>query len=256
MRYRIIGLVMAALATLGSCGKMETRKADSSKAVPAGTVRHYSVFSSDLNRTMKTTIWLPFGYDESKTYPFLYLLHGSGDDNDSGNSKGGASYIADKYVHEGGVPMVIIMPDALRSFYVGDFETYMFGTLMPALEEAFHCNGKRAVAGLSMGGYGTLYYSLKYPDLFTYGYAMSPASDLAGFRVLAAAHEAYVYPKLTIESGTQDGTVKIEGVRELAQMLVSSGLQCDFIERSGGHDWKFWQVCLEKALVKIGNSFK
>lgn len=248
--------ILAAVAALVSCKKMEMRKGDTSDPIAPGTVKYHSMYSADLGRTMKTTIWLPAGYDESRLYPFLYLLHGLGDDNDSWNSKGNASSIADKYIHNGGEPMVIIMPDGLRSFYVGDFETYFYGTLMPAVEEMFHCNGKRAVAGLSMGGYGTLYYSLKYPDLYTYGYAMSPVSDLSGFRVLATARESSEYPRLTIESGTQDNTVKIEGVRELAQMLTSCGLACDFIERSGGHDWYFWPVCLEKALVKIGQSFK
>ena len=46
---------------------------------------------------------------------------------------------------------------------------------MPKVETAFGCNGKRAIAGLSMGGFGTVYHALKYPGKYTCAYAMSPA---------------------------------------------------------------------------------
>lgn len=250
---RLVSTLLA-LITFFACQKPEAE--DSKDLVLPGTVEHFSMHSTDLNRVMKTTVWLPAGYDASKTYPFLYLLHGYGDDNDSWINKGAAASIADRYIHEGGLPMVIVMPDGLTSFYTGSYENYMHEHLMPALEEKYHCNGKRAVAGLSMGGYGTLYYSLKYPEKYTYGYAMSPASDLDGFRILAGKYDAFDYPKLTVESGTQDYTVSISSVRALVSMLQSYQLRVDFIERSGGHDWGFWPVCLEKALVKIEETFK
>lgn len=249
-------LVVASLLLGISCGGGADPDVEEPDIVPMGRVEHVSLFSTELNRQMVTTVWLPAGYDADKTYPFLYLLHGYGDDNDSWILKGSASTIADNYIHDKGLPMVIVMPDGLVSFYTGPYDTFLHGTLMPEVEKRFNCNGKRALAGLSMGGYGTLYHALKYPEKFEYAYAMSPASDIDGFRSLASLRDASEYPPITVESGTQDYTVSIDSVRKLVDMLHECGLSCDFVERSGGHDWNFWPVCLDKALDKIGQTFK
>ena len=250
-----IFLSMAAMLMAVSCGGGADPEPEEPDVVALGKVERISLFSSELGKQLVTTVWLPAGYDENKTYPFLYLLHGYGDDNDSWIQKGNASFIADTYIHDKGVPMVIVMPNGLTSFYTGAYDTFMHETLMPKVEEQFRCNGKRALAGLSMGGYGTLYHALKYPGEFKYAYAMSPASDIEGFRALAQKYDSSEYPRITVESGTQDYTVGIDSVRKLVDMLHDCGLSCDFIERDGGHDWNFWPVCLKKALVKIGETF-
>lgn len=243
------------LAALVACGK--TPDTEPEQEIPAGRVVVGGITSTYMRQTMSYTVWLPGNYDESKTYPFLYLLHGAGDDHLSWNSKGGANKMADKYLKAGGVPMVIIMPDAQLTFYIGAFEGYMHAELMPEVESKYHCNGKRAVAGLSMGGFGTLYNVLKYPSKFTYGYAMSPATDADGSVALIKEQASpSVFPPITIESGTTDWTIPIQGVRDYVQVLKENGVEVKFIERSGGHDWSFWPVCLQKALVAIGDTFK
>ena len=257
MKTPILLAALAVMAVSAGCSKLPSDGGKKGENIPSGTVVQGGMTSTWKNRSMKYTVWLPAGYDDKKTYPFLYLLHGYGDDNNSWISKGGADRIANKYLADGGVPMVIVMPDGLTDFYRGAFEDYMFKELMPRLESTYHCNGKRALAGLSMGGYGTLYYGLKYPDMFLYGYAMSPATDVPSFRDLIIAQtDRSVFPYFTLESGTHDYTVSIESVRACDEMLTGYELPHRFIERSGGHDWNFWPVCLEKALVEIGKVFK
>ena len=267
---------VAVMALAAGCQKLPNDGGKKKESVPSGTVIQSSMLSVKRARTMKYTVWLPAGYDEKKTYPFLYLLHGAGDDNNSWIEKGGADKIANQYLADDGVPMVIIMPDALLTFYVnmeevtnpmlqgldqiGHYEEYFFEELMPKVEEQYHCNGKRALAGLSMGGWGTLYYGLKYPKMFKYGYAMSPATGIDGLPVslrdlISRQSSTSVFPFITLESGTQDMTVGIQSVRDCDELLTSYDVRHHFIERSGGHDWKFWPVCLEKALVEIGKSF-
>ena len=258
---KVILVALTALVALTGCEKLSNDGGKKGKETKSGTVVESSMVSTYKNKKMKYTVWLPEGFKDGNTYPFLYLLHGYGDDNNSWISKGGADKIANKYLTDQGVPMIIIMPDGLQDFYVGDFEEYMFKELMPLVENTYHCNGKRALAGLSMGGWGTLYYGLKYPNMFTYGYAMSPATGISWLPVslqdlIAAQSDRSVFPYITLESGTQDQTVRIESVRECDQMLTSYDLPHRFIERSGGHDWNFWPECLEKALVEIGKSFK
>ena len=257
MKTPILLAALAVMAVSAGCNKLPSDGGKKGENIPSGTVVQGGMTSTWKNRSMKYTVWLPAGYDDKKTYPFLYLLHGYGDDDHSWISKGGADRIANKYLADGGVPMVIVMPDGLTDFYRGAFEDYMFKELMPRLESTYHCNGKRALAGLSMGGYGTLYYGLKYPDMFLYGYAMSPATDVPSFRdLIVAQSDRSVFPYFTLESGSNDYTVSIESVRACDEMLTGYELPHRFIERAGGHDWNFWPVCLEKALVEIGKVFK
>jgi S-formylglutathione hydrolase FrmB len=278
MKTPIILAAVALMALSAGCKKLPNdggKKGEDDTL--SGTVTSASVASTRRNQTMKYTVWLPAGYDESKTYPFLYLLHGYGDDNNSWVGKGGADKVANAYLKDGGTPMVIVMPDALTSFYVnleeagaqmqqmmdrpGHYEDYFIQELMPAVEARFHCNGKRALAGLSMGGWGTLYYGLKYPDKFLYGYAMSPATGLSWLPVtlqdlITVQSDPAVFPYITLESGTQDMTVGIESVRDCDQLLTAYDVRHSFIERDGGHDWKFWPECLRKALKEIEKYFK
>ena len=158
----------------GACGKtdpeQEAEQVDLLDLLyPNGqAVRALEIKSAAMKQTMRYNVWLPPKFDENTAYPILYLLHGAGDDQNAWLDQGDAMNIAAKYVKANGVPMIIVMPDAQMSFYMGDFEAYMHGELMPAVETKYKFNGKRAVAGLSMGGFGTLYYGLKYPEKFTY----------------------------------------------------------------------------------------
>jgi S-formylglutathione hydrolase FrmB len=220
---------------------------------------------------MTYSVWLPNGYDENKDYPFLYLLHGyeTGDQSHLDRywvEKGNAQEIARKYLKDGGVPMIIIMPNGLSDFYIGfnnqDYEKYFHQELMPKVEKSFKCNGKRAIAGLSMGGFGTLYYALSYPEKFTYAYAMSPATSMSWFISLdgmkakaAALATVNPHPDFTIEVGNQDTTVSNEDAKALSD-AINAVAHCEWIARDGIHYWDFWQVCLEKALKKVGESFK
>lgn len=257
-------LALGALVALGACSKQPVEPPVDGQQhlldllnAEDKLYRDQQLASQAMGRKMKYTVWLPCGYDSSKEYPFLYLLHGYGDDNNSWADKGGAQQIAKDYVSKGGTPMVIVMPDGLVNFYSGAWEDYFHQELIPEVERAYHCNGKRAVAGLSMGGYGTLYNVLNHPDKFLCGYAMSPATDLDGFgRLVAAQADPSVFPPIVLESGTQDITVPVESVRAFSEMLTERGVKHDFIERDGGHDWAFWPVCLQKALGAVGTCFE
>lgn len=230
---------------------------DPEPEVTALLLKNQTIRSSAMKREMKYTVWLPEGVEPQHSLPFLYLLHGYGDDQNAWAEKGNLVSIYRDYVANGGSPMVIVMPDALTTFYVGDYETYLHEELIPQVETRYKCNGKRAVAGLSMGGYGTLYHALKYPAKFKYAYAMSPATDVKSFKALIDAQsDRKVFPGFTIEVGTEDTTVNNADAESVADYMVEQGLTCEWIARAGIHYWNFWQECLPKALQKAGESFK
>ena len=260
--------IVAAMAVI-SCGTSTTKDNDPWGQLDPGQVDaqsasfNGSMHSNAMGRDMTFSVWIPAGYDKTKTYPFLYLLHGYEDGNQNATwnrcwlDKGNAAKIADDYQKGGGVPMVIIMPNGLDKFYMRDgYETFFEDEFMAYVESEYKCNGKRAIAGLSMGGYGTLYHALKYPAKFTYAYAMSPAVDVGSMSGLIDKQaDKSVFPLFTIEVGQQDMTVNNSQSKSLSNTMTKKGLTCEYVEREGTHDWAFWKACLPKTLIKVGKTF-
>jgi enterochelin esterase-like enzyme len=136
--------------------------------------------SEILNMERKYALYLPPDYEVSeRSYPVLYLLHGSGDDHTGWVQYGEVLHIANKAINDGlATPMIIVMPDANtgRKGYFnsvkGDwqYEDFFFQEFMPHIEKKYRIKGEkqfRAIAGLSMGGGGTFMYALHHPELFS-----------------------------------------------------------------------------------------
>ena len=117
--------------------------------------------SDVLKMERNCAIYLPPGYDESdRSYPVLYLLHGSGDDHTGWVQFGQVQHIADKAIAEGkAAPMIIVMPDAntkVRGYFnVADgsfpFEDFFFNELIPHIEKTYRVRSEkryRAISGL------------------------------------------------------------------------------------------------------------
>ena len=139
-----------------------------------------SMKSEILNMERKYAIYLPPDYETSeRSYPVLYLLHGSGDDQTGWVQFGEILHIADKAIKAGdATAMIVVMPDAntgQRGYTNApggnwNYEDFFFEELIPHVEKEFRIKSEkryRAVAGLSMGGGGTFYYALHRPDLFS-----------------------------------------------------------------------------------------
>jgi enterochelin esterase-like enzyme len=147
-----------------------------------------------LKMERKYAIYLPPNYNSTDvSYPVLYLLHGSGDDQTGWVQFGQVQHIADKAISEGKcAPMIIVMPDANTGVkgYLNtidgkfDFENYFFDELIPHIEKNYRVRTERryrAVSGLSMGGGGTIAYALHHPDLFAVAAPLSAATGTWDF---------------------------------------------------------------------------
>lgn len=154
----------------------------------SGTVDTSNKISSKvMKRDMSYSVYLPPDYHTStRSYPVLYLFHGMTGDHTDWPIKGEVGHIADRAIRKGDAPpMVIIMPDGLPdAFYINNFdgsvrwEDFFYQELLPEVEKKFRIKAERstrAIAGLSMGGYGALYHGIKHRELFTHCYAMSAA---------------------------------------------------------------------------------
>lgn len=231
-------------------------------------LRDQTIDSEVLGREMKYSVYLPESYDGTKTYPVLYLLHGHSGSNNDWLNGGNVNVHASTAAADSTAPeMIVVCPDAFNTFYCDGYQdglaymTYFFDEFIPYIEATYKVEaekGARAIGGLSMGGYGALYYGFLHPEMFCYVYACSPAAYMDGcpnLFELMYGHPAADMPGITIETGTEDYVVG-EGPSWLYGGMAQAGIACDYITRAGAHDWTFWQACTPKIMKKLGEVFK
>ncbi|MFL5912004.1 MAG: alpha/beta hydrolase [Gaiellaceae bacterium] len=123
---------------------------------------------------LKVNVLLPDGFDPNRCHPVLYLLHGHGDAYDTWAKpdSGDVQEVAK------GFPAIIVMPEGDHGWYVNwwndgarspAWESYHLDELIPLVEQRLRiCPGRsnRAIAGLSMGGEGAIYYAEQRPGYF------------------------------------------------------------------------------------------
>ncbi|MFC1716339.1 alpha/beta hydrolase [Candidatus Poribacteria bacterium] len=141
--------------------------------------------------TRDIVIYLPLSYNSSdKAYPVIYLLHGFGGDERSLVDEVGeqlAIFLIDGLINAGSLKeMIIVMPDGRNkyggSFYLnselaGNYEDYIAVELVDYIDSNYrtisHREG-RAIAGASMGGYGSMTLAMKHPEVYSAVVSLSP----------------------------------------------------------------------------------
>jgi len=144
----------------------------------SGKVMESLKFESELvSYPVKYSIYLPSDYATSnRSYPVLYLLHGYSDDETGWIQFGEANTIADKGIANGDFSScIIVMPDGKVSWYVNSFdgkdpwEDMFVKEFIPFIEKEYRIRSQkefRAIAGLSMGGYGALMRGLEFGNFY------------------------------------------------------------------------------------------
>src|SRR5690349_18218832 len=138
--------------------------------------------SALIGKTLQYSVVLPVDYDTTTTrYPVLYLLHGLFGHYSDWLSR---TNLADYAAH---YRMIIVTPEGGDNWYVDSatvptdkYESYIIRELIPDVDMRFRTiNDRRgrAIAGLSMGGYGALKFAIKNPGTFAFAASMSGALD-------------------------------------------------------------------------------
>jgi enterochelin esterase-like enzyme len=273
-------------------------------AQPQGILKEsLKVKSTTLGKEVEYSIYLPQDYDKTnRRYPVLYLLHGYTDDETGWTQFGEASYIADKTINSGEAPpMIIVMPDAGVTWYVNTyhgkvrFEDFMVSEFIPHIDATYRTRAMRefrAVAGLSMGGYGSLIMATKHANLFTACAPLSAAvwtddevvngseqtwddvlGELYGKKGLKGKDrltehyyknsilkivetgdvDALKSVKYYIDCGDDDFLIK--GNMALHAAMIDKKIPHEFRVREGGHTWEYWRTALPEVLKFVGKSF-
>lgn len=165
--------------------------------VPHGTLRKvwYPSALNGMNRR-RMSVYLPNDYDSApdRRYPVLYLLHGSGGDEDAWEGCGRVVQILDNMIAGNRcVPMIVVMPNGNAELaaapgsdprnpdrkpsamntgsMLGNIEAVFMKEVVNYVDENFRTiadKAHRAIAGLSLGGLHTLFISLNNPAKFDY----------------------------------------------------------------------------------------
>lgn len=258
--------------------------------------------SKVLGQEVKYSIYLPSDYETStRRYPVLYLLHGYSDDETGWSQFGEAHLIAERLLQGGQIPpMILVMPDAGVTWYINNangkvkYEDFFIKEFIPHIDEQYRTRPSkeyRAVAGLSMGGYGALIYAIKYPELFAAAAPLSAAirtdeemktspdeayhrffghiygDNLKGEDRLSAHWYQYSVLKLVETTPTEhlrkvryyidcgDDDYLIKGNMVLHAAFMELKIPHEFRVRDGAHNWTYWRSALPDVLKFVGDVF-
>jgi enterochelin esterase-like enzyme len=259
--------------------------------------------STVLGYEVHYSIYLPPDYDRSeKHYPVLFLLHGYKGDHTSWIKHGKINKIMDKGIAKGEIePMIIVIPDGKYYWYINDYqniaryEDFMFDEFLPFIDKTYKTiSGKeyRAVAGLSMGGYGSLVWAMHHPDKFSYCVALS-ASMFTKESLISMPNQLYKYmsmlwgaPEATgkdritqhfienspvdmaqnnssdslkavkwfIDCGNQDQLSEVN--KKLHEIFIERNIDHIYHAYDGRHDWKFWREGIYQGLRFASDGFR
>lgn len=233
-------------------------------------------------------------YGNGKKYKVLWLLHGTyGDHTDWLRRTNIEVYACEK-------DLIVVMPSALNSNY-SNWDSAMMGygmydylteELMPLIYNWFPASDKREdnfIAGLSMGGRGTIKYAVNHPERFAAAAVLSAAPvdysklteeelqqddmftvRLRGMVENAGGLEKFIHsnenvwaimdsladsgklPRLMFACGKAD-TMIFENLKVFREHAEKTGIKADYWYLEGyGHEWRFWDLAIQQALFFFG----
>ena len=250
-----------------------------------------SVDSPLLGRPLTYAVYRP---NTEGRLPAVMLLHGFGGGRGDWLGAGALQATVEQLLASGDIrPMVFILPDAGNSWYVdnrdpgglGPVASALLEDLLPVAEARHGALGTRdgrAVAGLSMGGYGALRLATHHPDLFVAAVSLSgaifadvPVAGPHGFSdaqiglfagafgtpldaerfnrlgvlaPIATLRQRPDSPHLLLMVGDDDFFGLWRGAFDVFEAYRQADLPIELRVRDGGHTWARWSADLPDAL--------
>lgn len=140
----------------------------------AGILQRDSYTSVLLGQTMTYSIYLPPCYDTSQTYPTLYLMHGSNEDDQQWQRLNLHTHL-DEGIHQGIYPpIIVVMPFGNVIANRNRFDAISWGNIfmtefLPHVQSRYPVSTdrrQRAIGGISRGGFWAYHVGLLHPDQF------------------------------------------------------------------------------------------
>ena len=222
---------------------------------------------------------LPADYNTATTtrYPVLYLLHGLTGHYSDWVSRSNVADYARQY------RMIVVTPEGNDSWYIDKYESYILEELIPDVQQRYRtieARYGRAIAGLSMGGYGAIKFGLKSPQTFAFAGSMSGAFGVTRFtekdvpqlwhaslklfgpldsetrktndlfEIVNGLPPARInsLPFFYFDCGTEDAPYIFAFNRDLAKLMFDKKIPHEFRELPGDHSWAYWDQQIPHVL--------
>jgi len=215
--------------------------------------------------------------DNQFCFKTLFLLHGGAEDSRSWLSYSNIERYANKH------KIAVVLP-SLENSLCADlvhgpaYWTFLSDELPRFVRSVFPLSDKREdnfVAGLSMGGYGSLKWAFNKPEQFAAVACLSGSGDIVrmfsnnilGLKVeeifgsleklkgsysdhyaqLKKIHDQGIkIPRIYVACGTED--YNYAGNKTFIDHAKSLHVDVTYEEGPGGHDWDFWDAYIQRAL--------
>jgi S-formylglutathione hydrolase FrmB len=238
------------------------------------TVDTVNIYSKYLHKQVKFVIIQPS--QNKNSLPTVYLLHGY-----SGNYASWIDIAPQLQERADQLHLNIVCPDGANSWYFNSpidstlqYESYIIMELIPYVDQHYptiNDRAKRAITGLSMGGHGGLYLSIRHTALFGASGSTSGGVDIRLFpnnwEIKKALGEyeknKSVWDentvntlvewlrkdqlKIIIDCGLDDFFLKVN--RSLHEKLQALKIDHDYIERPGEHNANYWKNSIDYQLL-------
>lgn len=252
--------------------------------MPAAAFRVDTVAVSGpgLSAPMPALVVVPDNASATRRMPTVYLLHGYGGDYTNWfSNQPRIGELADLY------GMIIVTPGAGNTWYFDapgrpdqQVETFFISTLVPWVDANYptlNDRKKRAIAGLSMGGHGSLYLAGRHPDVFGAAGSISGGVDFRPFpqkweiknilgpkaqneQVWNSHVVATMVPQLKeanlaliVDCGAEDFFADVN--ESLHRDLLQAGVPHDYYSRPGRHSWSYWNNAVLYHLLYFNEFF-
>lgn len=249
----------------------------------AAKVEKVTVNSAAMKKNIDNIVVVPDGVNAETKLPTVFLLHGAG-----GNASDWINNVPDIKKLSDLYQVLIVCPDGgVTSWYYDSpidssykYETYVTKELLPYIDQkypTYKSAAYRAITGLSMGGHGGMYLSLRHQDLFAAGGSMSGGVDIRPFpknwdisKRLGTIEEKpenwekYTIVnmldllkgsnlKLIIDCGVNDFFYDVN--MDLHNRLLKMKYPHDFITRPGAHNWPYWSNAVKYQFLFFNEVF-
>ena len=240
-----------------------------------------------MGKPMPYQVVYPVGYknrlEAEKRYPVIFLLHGLTGHYDNWVSK----TLLVEYAAEHNI--IVVTPEGGDGWYTDSvsganekWESYIVQELIPEIDKRFRTiptRDKRAIAGLSMGGFGSLKFGLKYPDRFVLVGSFSGALGAASYtekRIPGAIgrtidgifgpvgsdtrksndifeivrsltpEKTKGLPFIYLDCGTED--FLFQNNRDFVALLSEKKVPHEYRQLPGAHNWAYWDRQVQEFL--------
>ena len=211
-------------------------------ALVTGRIWMRSYAFKEAEKDMEYALFIPEGYDESKSYPLMVALHGLNSTPRQILSYPGFTKLAQQH----GYLLAAPMGYNSRGWYggrgptsrrwdptnLGELSEKDVMNVLEIVRKEFNVKSDRIfLMGHSMGGGGTWHLGIKYPDVWAGLAPIAPAT----FRSPSNLEKIKTTPVVLIQ-GDKDRLVPVENARRWADKMKELAMTYKYIEiKDGGH---------------------